>query len=686
MSTWSSCRAVDLKSGKELWKKPKQGGPMVVSGGKLYVFAYPREILCLDPASGAQLWKADFGPEAVNQYNNPFAFGGTLVVVKPTKTGHYGLKVDGYSLADGSRKWSFEPKGILRRGGCFMGEVFGAGELIWVHAVVDPDPKRKNAGRRPSAWIGLDPASGEVRKRLDDETSDEAVSKMLANGTHRCNRGRATERGYFFGTYEFFEWSTGKYHTASFTRSHCGVGTGIMPANGLVYAPPSTCVCRNFIQRGGFMALARRSGGVAADDGGRLERGSGRGSPGTGGAGDWPCYRRTSARDGASAAAVPESVSGLWEAEVGHGPTAPVVSAGRVFLAAGEDHRVVALDALSGKGLWTFTADGRIDSPPTVSGGLVLFGCRDGRIYCLSAADGRLVWRFRAAPLDELVAVDGQLESAWPVHGSVPVVNGVAYCAAGWHTGLDGGVTIYALRAASGDVVWKRHLERLPGGAKADVPVALLTSDGKNLYMGRRAFDLGTGKDAAVRGSPPVMSFGISSFRDSDWAQFSNTKGRHCWKDGRGVTGELLASAGEVTFGVAVKLRGDNGVLVGVEAYKLFAKKGRKDADWSTSVQLIPRALVPAGGTLFAAGVPDPVIPELKDIKDSRRMVRAGAELSEEKLLRSGGELWVLSAADGKKLRALDIGAEPVFDGLAAAGGRLYLSCLDGKLRCFGKK
>ena len=38
------------------------------------------------------------------------------------------------------------------------------------------------------------------------------ISLMLAGGTHRCNRGRATERGYLFGTFEFYEWKTGKYH------------------------------------------------------------------------------------------------------------------------------------------------------------------------------------------------------------------------------------------------------------------------------------------------------------------------------------------------------------------------------------------------------------------------------------------------------------------------------------------
>ena len=40
---------------------------------------------------------------------------------------------------------------------------------------------------------------------------------------------------------------------------------------------------------------------------------------------------------------------------------------------------------------------------------------------------------------------------------------------------------------------------------------------------------------------------------------------------------------------------------------------------------------------------------------------------------------------DGTKLSELKLDAPPVFDGMAAAGGKLYLSCLDGKLRCFGK-
>ena len=85
--------------------------------------------------------------------------------------------------------------------------------------------------------------------------------------------------------------------------------------------------------------------------------------------------------------------------------------------------------------------------------GLAVFGTRDGRVTCLRATDGQLVWRFRAAPIEQRIMVDGRLESAWPVHGSVLVQTNVVRFAAGWHTGLDGGVTTYELELQSGKVL-----------------------------------------------------------------------------------------------------------------------------------------------------------------------------------------------------------------------------------------
>jgi hypothetical protein len=49
------------------------------------------------------------------------------------------------------------------------------------------------------------------------------------------------------------------------------------------------------------------------------------------------------------------------------------------------------------------------------------------------------------------------------------------------------------------------------------------------------------------------------------------------------------------------------------------------------------------------------------------------------------GKLLAVSAADGKIQAQHSLEAAPVFDGMAAAGGRLYLATLDGKILCLGK-
>ena len=53
---------------------------------------------------------------------------------------------------------------------------------------------------------------------------------------------------------------------------------------------------------------------------------------------------------------------------------------------------------------------------------------------------------------------------------------------------------------------------------------------------------------------------------------------------------------------------------------------------------------------------------------------------------RAGAQLWAVSAEDGEKLAEYAIEKLPVFDGLIASGGRLYLSMEDGELRCYTEK
>lgn len=689
MSTRTKSWAADADTGAVRWESPS-GGPLVLADGQLFCLAAPGNLVCLDPLTGQSRWQQAL-TERHNRYNNPFYYRGALVVVllAPTDSNKYGIGCNGYSAKDGHLLWSLRPKGIWRKGGCFMGEVFGAQGLVWVHADVEPDASKNNAGKRPSAWLGLDPMTGQITRRFDDATGDPEMADVLANGIHRCNKGTATENYALFGTYEFFDWATGKYHLSNVTRSACGVNSGMLPANGLVYTPPFTCTCRDFMERG-LLAMACRPSSVKEDDTGRLQRGPATAPPAAGPAGsadDWPSYRHDVARSGATTASVPAQLEILWQTSVGDQITAPVVAGGLIVVGS-DTHRVTALNAADGKPAWSFTAGGPVDTPPTIHAGLCLFGCRDGWVYCVRAGDGQRVWRFRAAPVDERIVVDGGLESAWPVHGSILVLNGVAYAVAGRHTGLDGGLTLLALKPESGDVVWKRDMEHLPGNIKrSNLPVALLTSDGKSFYMSRWEFDVNTGAEKPYSWRKArFVRFGDSGFRDNNWAEYDNTKDRLQWTDGR-ADGELLASGADITCGVSALTRGGNGPRAGMGHYRLFGKKSTEDKGWSVAVPLRMRAIAMAGSTVFVAGQPDPEIPEIKGINDSRQLEAAIAGVGSERLNPEGGELRAFSIADGSLLASLPLDGAPAFDGMAVANGRLYLSMQDGRLLCLsGRK
>jgi hypothetical protein len=97
------------------------------------------------------------------------------------------------------------------------------------------------------------------------------------------------------------------------------------------------------------------------------------------------------------------------------------------------------------------------------------------------------------------------------------------------------------------------------------------------------------------------------------------------------------------------------------------------------------RAMVLADKTLFVAGPPDVVDEEEAFAKPDDAAVRARLEAQVAALEgRKGGQLLAVSAIDGKILAAVELGAAPTFDGMAAAKGRLYLTTLDGKVLCLG--
>ena len=77
--------------------------------------------------------------------------------------------------------------------------------------------------------------------------------------------------------------------------------------------------------------------------------------------------------------------------------------------------------------------------------------------------------------------------------------------------------------------------------------------------------------------------------------------------------------------------------------------------------------MVRAGEVIFVAGSPDIVDPQ-----DPHGAWEG----------RQGGMLAALSAADGKTLAKIKLPSPPVWDGMAAASGKLYVGLEEGTVAC----
>jgi hypothetical protein len=95
------------------------------------------------------------------------------------------------------------------------------------------------------------------------------------------------------------------------------------------------------------------------------------------------------------------------------------------------------------------------------------------------------------------------------------------------------------------------------------------------------------------------------------------------------------------------------------------------------------RGMVLAGGALFVAGPPDIVNEEEAFKKQDDPAIKA--KLAEQAAAiegKRGALLWAFSVSDGKKLAAWRLDSMPVFDGMAAANGKLFFASVDGKVVC----
>jgi hypothetical protein len=106
--------------------------------------------------------------------------------------------------------------------------------------------------------------------------------------------------------------------------------------------------------------------------------------------------------------------------------------------------------------------------------------------------------------------------------------------------------------------------------------------------------------------------------------------------------------------------------------------------DWSRDFPIHGRALVKAGDRLYVAGPPvvfdEGPRDQYGDIKITPEKQKEVADAWEG---RKGASLLVLSVSDGEIKAEHKLDAPPRWDGMAAAGGRLFIPCEDGSVLCY---
>ena len=477
--------AVDVNTGKLLWKKEKAMiAPITLaSDGKRVVYYDGDKLVCLEAKSGRQNWASVPEPKRnLLEYN----FGPRVLITGETVlyAGGDGSE-KGLDATTGKELWKAPHE---KSGYRSPEDLIVAGGLVWNA----PTTNSNSSGD----FTGRDPRTGVEKKQFSPD---------VPAGTywfhHRCYIAKATE-DYIIPSrtgIEYVDINKEHWDLNHWVRGACLYG--VLPANGLTYAGPHDCACYPEAKLDGLNALSAATSAYppVPPDEQRLEHGPAWGQPLDAKKTDtldWPTYRHDSERSGYTDQPLADDLGKAWDLNLGGKLSPMTVADGRAYVSQVDAHTLHALDASTGKPLWHFIAGARIDSPPTIWQGRVLFGGMDGWVYCLRESDGALIWRFQAAPNSRKHGAFEQVESVWPVHGSVLEEKGVISLVSGRSCFLDGGLRFLRLDAATG----KKLVEQLYDDKDPDapdkslqerhktlqMPVALndiLSSDGKVMYL-----------------------------------------------------------------------------------------------------------------------------------------------------------------------------------------------------------
>jgi hypothetical protein len=316
-----------------------------------------------------------------------------------------------------------------------------------------------------------------------------------------------------------------------------------------------------------------------------------------------------------------------------------------------------------------------------------------------------MAWRFRAAPCERQHVAYEQVESAWPVHGSILITNNIIHAVAGRSRFTDGGMRLLRIdpfrgakisekvlderRASDGQPLqenFNEQFRRWKQATKDGKQVALmtfndvglsdiLTMDGEAVFMRGYPLRFQDGQQEARRNARLRVPWGLVA---SDWSH------RTGWRYANSPRSRILVfnKTGDV-FGFGFSIRYQT-LLKPFEHY-LYGKSlspGRATDLWpDQEVPMLVRAMILAGDKLIVAGPPD-----YKQYDEPAAYKRHGEDVFRQQIEqqadawagRKGGILWLIETKSGARLSEVPLDSPPVFDGMASTSAGIYISTMDG--------
>ena len=390
------------------------------------------------------------------------------------------------------------------------------------------------------------------------------------------------------------------------------------------------------------------------------------------------------------------------------------------FYAVSGQNQVMAVDAATGKTVWRVFTDAAPRLAPSIYEGRAYFGADDGKIHCVTAVQGAPIWEFDCAPSGRQHLGHGRFLSHRPVRSGVLVRDGIAYAAAGLFPSE--GVYLFALNARTGELVWRRPLTAQ--GNEAPSPQGYPLADERSIFLPSRVqpsrWALADGTEMPF--TTPIPFVKDAAYRYHNGGSTAQLwQGRHLvygqaailgfdpnieYKDKWGKTrhGQRLFhyfNARRAVFRDKRAWIATDDYIACFDSSKLAELAESACAAYELAYKKHRVAAARAG---IESGTQDPnfkyVLREYEKWSKARepliaefanaahwlkREVAAEAMILAGETVFAGGEagLVALDATSGDLLWRHTTGSR--VRGLAVANGRLFVSTVDGAVRCFDK-